>query len=289
MKKIITVIIILLFTPLANAEENKEDFYEQISRAVIRLEHIERIKKEGSNIIETRNISDGTAFFVASGKSLCLVSARHVVEKNHNLHARVRCKNKITQDIEVILLKIPRTRWIFHNSTGDDNTTYVDVAVQKIDWIKDRTIKYFRFEPKGSNDFDKNQLPYEDSLPPTSILSFGFPMNIGFELLEQRPFGRAGIIAMITGKEFLRLEDGKFAEERCSILDLEMFPGNSGSPVINKMDISDPNPKLLGLIVATNLRMNYAIMEPVSRIIEVLDLAKDQSTENINFWSLINP
>lgn len=289
MRRIISLtLIILLFAFSTKAEEDKEGFYEQISRAVIRLEHIEQIKKEGSNIIKTKNISDGTAFFVASEKDLYLVSARHVVDKNHALHARVRCKNEVTKEIEVILLKVQKDRWIFHNVTGDNNTNYVDVAVQKIEWIKDRTIKAFRFESKESKNFEINQLPYEDPLPPRSILSFGFPMDIGFKLLEQRPFGRSGIIAMVTGKEFLKLANGKFAEERDVILDLDMFPGNSGSPVINKMDISDPKPKLLGLIVATNLKMNYAIMEPVSRIIETLDLAKGQSKENVNFWFLIN-
>ncbi len=288
MRKILPFILItVLFSFSAKAEEKEEGFYEQISRAIIRLEHVEQIKKEGSDIIETRNISDGTAFFVASGKDLYLVSARHVVDKNHDLHARVRCKNKITQKIEVILLTTPKNRWIFHNITGDNNTNYVDVAVQKIGWINNRSIKHFRFEPKTSNDFEKNQLPYEDPLPPKSILSFGFPMNIGFELLEQRPFGRSGIIAMVTGKEFLKLENGKFAEEKDIILDINMFPGNSGSPVINKMDSTDPKTTLLGLIVATNLKMNFAIMEPVSRIIETLDLAREQSKDNINFWSLI--
>lgn len=272
----------------AKAEKNEENLYEQLSRAIIRLEHIEQVKKEGSSVIETRNISDGTAFFVASGKDLYVVSSRHVVDKNHDLHARVRCKNETTKETEVILLRIPRDRWIFHNITGDNNTSFVDVAAQKIAWIKDRSVKCFRFEPKGSKNFKENQLPYEDPTPPRPVLSFGFPMDIGFKLLEQRPFGRSGIIAMVTGKEFLKLENGKFAEERDIILDIDMFPGNSGSPVINKIDLTDPTPKILGLIVATNLEMNYAIMEPVSRIIETLNLAKNQSKKDIDFWSLIN-
>lgn len=289
MKRIILIALIILFFAFqSNADEKKENFYEQISRAVIRLEHFEQIKREGSDTIETKNVSDGTAFFVASGKDLYLVTARHLADKNYDLHARVRCRNELSSKMEVILLKVPKERWMFHNLIGDDNTNYVDVAVQKIEWIKDRTIKFFRFEQKESENFKKNQLPFEDPSPPKSILSFGFPRTIGFELLEQRPFGRSGIIAMVTGKEFLKLTNGKFAEEKTIILDLDMFPGNSGSPVINEMVFGDSKPKLLGLIVATNLKMNYAIMEPVSRIIETLDLAKEQSKKNINFWSLIN-
>jgi len=86
MKKI-TLAIIIFFScfSLIYAEEperEKEDFYSQINRAVIRLEHTQKIKHEGSEDIEVKNIPGGTAFFVASGKELFVVSARHVVEKN---------------------------------------------------------------------------------------------------------------------------------------------------------------------------------------------------------------
>ena len=58
LRKILLLILIIFISVFsAKAEENKEDFYEQISRAIIRLEHIEQIKKEGSDIIETKNIS----------------------------------------------------------------------------------------------------------------------------------------------------------------------------------------------------------------------------------------
>lgn len=289
---ILLIIICFMLATLANAdneEDKEESFYEQISQGVIRLEHHEEIKQEGSNKAKSRNVSNGTAFFVRSGKSLYVVSARHVVEKGHNLHARVRCKNRETGNFELALLKLPRERWFFHPDEGDRDTNYVDVAAQKIHWIKDRRIRTFRYEPKDSKDFKKNQLPLEDATPPKKILVFGFPVDIGFKLLEQRPFGRSGIIAMVTGKEFLKLSPTKFAEERCSLIDADMFPGNSGSPIINQFSPSDPEPKLLGLVIASNLKLNFAVMEPVSRIREVLDLAKEQSTEGVNNWFLREP
>lgn len=282
MKKLFYIItIFFLFPILANADngkDKKEPFYEQISRGIIRLEHHDTT----SGKVET-----GTAFFVHNGKHLYVVSARHVVEKDYDLQARVRSKNRKTGDIEVILLKLRKERWIFHPNEGDIDTHYVDVAAQKILWIKDRNIKGFRYEPKDSKDFEKNQLPLEDAVPPKPILVFGFPLNIGFKLLEQRPFGRAGIIAMTTGKEFLKLTATKFAEERCSLIDAEIFPGNSGSPVINQVNVFDRHRKLLGLVIASNSKLDYAVMEPVSRIREVLDLAKKQSTEGLRSWFLI--
>ena len=188
----------------------------------------------------------------------------------------------------LILLKLPKERWIFHTDEGDKDTLYVDVAAQKIGWIKGRTIKYFIYESEDSKDLEKNQLPLEDADPPRSILVFGFPENIGFELLEQKPFGRLGIIAMTTGKKFLKLKDGKFAEEKCGLIDAEIFPGNSGSPVMNEMNILDPNPRLLGVVIASNSRMDFAVMEPVSRIREVLDLAEEQSAEGLECWFLMS-
>ena len=85
----------LLLPVCSNSAENEEEsFYSQLSHAIIRLEHIEHVQQEGSNRVIPRNISDGTGFFVATEKALFIVSARHVVEKPHDLHARVQCRNK---------------------------------------------------------------------------------------------------------------------------------------------------------------------------------------------------
>jgi len=45
---------------------------------------------------------------------------------------------------------------------------------------------------------------------------------------------------------------------------------------MNQMTITDQEPRLLGLIKATNTNLDFAVMEPVSRIRETLDLAKDK-------------
>ncbi len=253
--------------------KKKEPLYAQLNRAIVRLEHIENIIQEGSKKVITKNISDGTAFFVYREKSLFIVSARHVVEKPYDLHARVQCKNRKTDNIEVILLSLPRSNWVYHENTGDKDTNYVDVATMKINWIKGRSIKYFRYEPEDTETKNKNQLPYKDPEPPNPILVFGFPANVGFDLMEQKPLGRFGIISMKTDKEFIKLK-GKYIEERCCLIDASMFPGNSGSPVINQPRLGASKPKLLGLVIATNKTLDFGIMEPVSRIREVIDVAK---------------
>ena len=295
--KRVTLAIIIFFScfSLIYAEEPneaKEDFYSQITRAIIRLEHTQKTKYEGSEDIKTTDIANGTAFFVASGEELFIVSARHVVEKNYDLHARVQTKNKITNKKETVILKLPKDRWVFHPNNGDKDTHYIDVAAMKINWIKNHSIKHFRYEPEKSVEKDRNQLSTDDPKPPRPILVFGFPLDIGFELLEQKPFGRLGIIAMRTGQKYLRVNylnsGNKFAEERCCIVDVEAFSGNSGSPIINQFNsVFDPKIKLLGLLVAANNKMDFAVMEPVSRIREVLDIAKEKSNKDINFWSLL--
>lgn len=198
------------------------------------------------------------------------------MEKPYDLHARVQSKNQKTGKFEVILLKLPRDKWIYHDNSGDEDTRFVDVAAIKIHWIKDRSIKYFRYEPEGSKYQDKNQLPLEDPEPPRPILVFGFPADVGFQLLEQKPLARLGVVSMKTGKEFLKLNGTKFAEERCCLIDARMFPGNSGSPVMNQPRLTDSKPKLLGLVIAANNTLDFGVIEPVSRIREVLDLIRDR-------------
>ena len=117
----------------------------------------------------------------------------------------------------------------------------------------------------------------EDPDPPRAILVFGFPADVGFQLKEQKPLVRLGVVSMKTGREFLKLDSGKFAEERCCLIDARIFGGNSGSPVMNQITITDSQPRLLGLVKAANARLDFAVMEPVSRIRETLDLAKDKA------------
>ena len=268
--------------------EEKEDLYTQLNRAVIRLEHSEKIEKEGSGKTIDINKPNGTAFFVRGKDDFFVVTARHVVENDYDLHARIQCKNRLTGDNELILLKLQRDKWNFHQKDESNDTNYVDVAVMKIPWIKDRDINVFRYELPKSKNASRNQLPDKDPLPPTSILIFGFPLDIGFELSEQKPLGRLGIISMVTGKKFLKMENDKFVEEKAILIDTKMFPGNSGSPVIRQLLPLASKIQLLGLVIAQNMQMNYAIIEPVSRIRETINLAKKSSNEDIDFWFPLN-
>jgi len=274
-----SLLLICLVASSALSEELKESFYSQISSAVVRLEHFETVKQEGSTNVIVKNIPDGTAFFVVGKQQGFIVSARHVVEKPYDLHARVQVKNDKTGAQKVLLLKLPRDKWIYHDNKGDPETNYVDVAVMRLFALPNHIPSYFTYDPKEFSDEKKNQLPFADPEPPRPIVVFGFPGDIGFDLMEQNPLSRLGIVSMKSGKKFIKFSDGKFVEERACLIDARIFIGNSGSPVMNQMTFADPQPKLLGLVIATNTGLDFAIIEPTSRIRETIDQAIDKEPQ----------
>lgn len=294
MKKIIFIELILLLTLILSLNcyateqtDEKENIYLQLCRAVIRLEHTEEILNDSLNKTINKNMPDGTAFFVQNDNDLFVVTARHVVEKDYDLHARVKCRSKKTGEYTILLLKLNRDKWIFHPEEQSIDTNYVDIAIMKIGWLKDWSIKRFRYELPNNENYHLNQLPLEDPSPPDCILIFGFPLNVGFKLSEQKPFGRLGIIAMVTGERFLKMENGKFAEPKTILIDSDMFPGNSGSPVIKQLTPLSPEIQLLGLVFASNEKANFAVIEPVSRIRETINIAKE-TPKNMECWHLID-
>ena len=288
-KLLLTLLLGLCLVPGPAEAKEEEDLYSQISRAVIRLERTVRAPKKGSpGEFEKKLVSHGTAFFVSRENTLFVVSARHIADWPGDLSARVEWLNEETGEREIVLLRLPKSRWVFHSNEGDEDTHPVDVAAMRIPWIQDRGVTFFRYDLPGSENEDETQLPMADPSPPRAILVFGFPMHIGFEMLRQRPFVRSGIIGMRTGKKFLRLDNGvtlKFVEERCVLIDAEVFGGNSGSPMTNQTSLHDPKFQLLGLVIGTDKALNYSIVEPVSRIREVLEQAKNHDPEDFVFWS----
>lgn len=282
MKRLRISILLLIAGAISSVGEENEPLYKQMCRAVVRLERIQLAQQQGRPALQY--LPQGTAFFVNHSNQLYIVTARHVVVPRHDLQARVECMRTDTNQTEVILLKLPHEKWVFHPDSGDNDTHPVDVAVMKLHSIKDRSVKSFRYVPLGATDHDTNQLPLKDPEPPQPILVFGFPADVGFGLLEQRPLGRFGVVSMKTDKEFI-MWDGKFGEERCCLIDVRIFGGNSGSPVMNEMRITDSKPRLLGLVSAVNNGLDFGIMEPASRIRETLDQA--HSMEPSGTWELI--
>lgn len=260
-------------------DAEKVGIYDVMLSATCRLEYVEKTFLEGSNekgqpLIETRIVPWGTGFFVAVGNETYILTARHVAEVDQDLRSRITTINRETGEAVSLLLKLPRKNWVFHDAEGDKNTRYVDVAAMK---IPQKWQDYLRV--MGSSWF------YDDDIKaPSEILVFGFPEDVGFELKSQRPISRVGVISMCSDELFISDREGKYWPPKACIIDTKMLGGNSGSPVLNK-PISGTY-KLLGLVSGGNLRMDYGIMEPISRIKEVLEKTKKQPLPKDNLWFL---
>src|SRR5262245_9815776 len=133
----------------------------------------------------------------------------------------------------------------------------------------------FRYCQKDCPQKEYNQLGMDDIGPPAQVVVLGFPANIGLRLKEPRPMARHGVVALKTNEEFIEVS-GKYFESRAFLIEAAMFPGNSGGPVI-QLPLIGANLYLVGLISASNPSLTYAVVTPVSRIREVLDLAKDKT------------
>jgi hypothetical protein len=282
----ISLIFLLLGGLREGKGEEKESFYSKSNRLILRLEHVEKAAPESAGRVKEHSKSDGTAFFVQWADELYVVTARHVTERGYELRAKVRIKDLKTGTIKVALLSLPTKRWVYHPNQGDKDTRSVDVAAMKINWLEDHQVMTFLYEMEGQKEGRGNQLSLQDPEPPQPILVFGFPSEIGFELTEQRPMGRVGIVSMVAGNKFMKME-GKYMAERACLIDIGAFPGNSGSPVINQFSLQgEPQIKLLGVLIGTNPKRRYAVMEPVSRVRETLEIARSQSLGGLTFWSL---
>lgn len=286
-QKVLLAIILttVCLLPLSHifSQEDKESFYSQLGRAVIRLEHYEDVKKEGQDRSTRETKWDGTGFFVKTREDLYVVTARHVVETGYDLHARVPVSIAGGRT-EVMELRLPRTQWVFHSNGASPTTHAVDVAVMKIPQNNRGGVVVIRYCPGECPKDEYNQLEL-DPVPPQQIMVFGYPLDIGFQLSQPRPMGRQGIVAFQAEEEFIKYSlKGvvKYAEENAFLVDAKLFPGNSGSPIL-RVPILGRKVYLVGLVVASNERLDFAIAEPSSRIRETLDLAQN-STEDFQAW-----
>jgi len=289
MKKVCFILFLILFfhsqLVLGSQDKGKKDepFYQQLTRAIIRLETID-------------NKPVGTAFFVHHSKDnkyFYLVTARHVAYPPKPLKSRVPSQRKDTGQTEIIELRIPTDKWIFHPNNekyveikGKKETIApVDVAIVKVPGIKDRRIRTTGYCPNECDDKNKNQFFEKEPMPPMRVMVWGFPVNLGFTLEEQRPLVRLGFVAMKAKEPFIRT-NGILRDEKVFLLDAPIFPGNSGGPIYSYPVLG--HPKLVGLISASNIPLNFAIAEPVSRIAETMDVAFSSDLRLEGAWFLIN-
>lgn len=279
-------ILFLIALPNFIFSQDDESYYQQISRAIIRLEDVKTGKPIGTAFF-VNNHSDSTHYY--------LVTARHVVESNRILRARVSSQRLDNSENEVIELRLPKDIWIYHplgSYTIKVMNKYekifpIDVAITKLPPIKGRRLKTIGY---NETDDKKNQISLEKVEPPNQIIVWGFPGDLGFNLEEQRPLGRVGIVAMTANEPFIRTKNSHgellLRDEQVLLIDAPILPGNSGSPIFDFTPFKG-NVMLIGLISAANISNSYAVVEPSTRIIETIENAFNMNQKIMGSWHMI--
>ncbi len=287
---VLSVLIVLfflpgVFSPVPASGELRAGGgnFDEFNSAVIQLMHTKRVDPEGPKGNGTGESPNGTAFFVKSGSDLFVVSARHVVEKEYDIHAKVRLRNKVTRRTKDFLLKLPKEKWVFHPVKGNNDTHYVDVAAMRIDHLMEYELSSFIYDPKAKR---ANDFLFSKPETHAPVLILGFCGNRDLRGSRPKPSARLGIVSKIEGNEFFKIDNGKFVEPKAYLVDADITQGNSGSPVFQSVSsgLLKNEMKIIGMVIGTNKPMDLAIVEPASRIGETIDFAKKKSVKGNGFW-----
>jgi hypothetical protein len=294
MQYCITITIIFLFfalpnSVLSNSEENKEAFYDQLTRAVVRIEEHQSICTPGLDWSYERDVPVGTGFFLhdkhKGDSKYYIVTARHVVEKRADLFARVRISGDSNK---YVVLLLPRRLWVFNPSTEKKGYLPVDVAVMQIqptNFIK--TFLLCENDESCGKDSNNKQLKNQLNESPNVMdraIFFGFPGgDVAKESLE--PFARAGVVAYTAFNPDFRIDGKLVPDDSIYYIDSPSFPGNSGGPVLREPLPLRGGVKLFGLITGGNLvGRDYAIATRPEKILETIKHARKVARKNINGW-----
>ena len=74
-----------------------------------------------------------------------------------------------------------------------------------------------------------------------------------------------------------------YANAGVRVIDVRSFAGNSGSPVFRESGFEEA-PLLLGVISAGDDDLDFAVAEPVSRVIEALEFAAERTPPAQASW-----
>jgi len=244
---ILAILVVSLGSTMCVAAET--DHYEEISQAVVRLEHVDTTGAWKSA---------GTGFLVMYEDNAFLVTARHVAEAYDSLRARVLVVHKTADSQQVQELRSLRDGWVYHPDDGNDTSRYVDVAVTQIVGMKD-----WRFRK-----FPQDLFATRDPRPPDRVIVYGFPGHIDLQSETQRPLARGGIISSDIAERLKVKKEDKYFANRVLLADVFPFGGRSGGPVwvvlpINRITLG-------GMHIAGNDTLALSFITPVSRIVETI-------------------
>lgn len=172
----------------------------------------------------------GTGFFVIKkmkGREAYLpfmVTNRHVIENNDTIV--IRLKEKDTGELKIIDMPVVDNGKKLYSTSSDLN---IDIAVASLNgsYIITNNLEFAAF------DIDEHAVSSSEFLTKggdegTYIYMLGFPMGL-VNVDSNAPICRGGCVARIDSKEIKKTKN--------ILLDIQNFPGNSGSPIISKPEI----------------------------------------------------
>lgn len=161
----------------------------------------------------------GTGFFVhrrINDKEVLpfLVSNKHIFEGKSCVVIRMR----ETQENKLVLKDVSLSDCRVH--------TFADIAAVMLSGttITQQHLKFSSFDIDG-NSFSSFELRDNGVDEGSLVYMLGFPMGL-VNVNSELPICRMGCIA--------RISEEQIAESHDALLDIQNFPGNSGSPIVNK-------------------------------------------------------
>jgi hypothetical protein len=262
----------------AQNKPTAETFYSQAQHAILRLEYSE------TNLqTKLTNYHFATGFLVHTANNWYVITAAHVAAEPFSYAAKVPLSLE-NGDTVAARMVLPHDKWEFHPDVGDKEHFRTDVAAMKIR-IFGGGLKSFVYCPTKCVENEYNQLD-TDPEPPDVVMTFGFPAVSGM-IMFSRPLGRQGMVAFVDTQTDAISVEKKWFDKHGFVIDMPSIAGGaSGSPVI-KLPVFG-RLTLVGLMSAsnTNLGGGYAVAEPVSRIIELLDRVEAQNIAVVDPWCL---
>jgi len=251
----------------------------------------------------------GTGFFVKFEYDLYVVTARHVVDNNYDLIGITRVLNMTTNEIEIFEISLPKNNWIFHPENGSDNILPVDVSVTKINQLENYEITSFVYDNDFSSKSYIDELINENYNQQKKVFlckAFNWFTDYNIKELFALDPTRPPLTFFSPNKEGKNLQQkylknkmacrpsNKLFEDEVLFLEGNMYPGNSGSPVIEITPFENPKNKLIGIHIAseeTRIENNFIFpgtiaIEPAYRIFETLKYSEGKFDElkEVEVW-----
>jgi len=255
----------------------------------------------------------GTGFFIKFEDDFYVVTARHVVDNNYKLIGIARLLNKKTNKIEIFEIKFLKNYWFFHPINYGNNISPVDVALTKIYQLDNYEITAFGVLKEFSSKSYINRIINEDfQLPKEPFLckTFNWLTDLfikeNLKLDPTRPMptfissnkeGKVLQQKYLKNKKTCNSYETLF-EDEVLFLEGNVYPGNSGSPVIDITPLGNPEKKLIGIVIAsekTRIENNFIYpgmiaIEPAYRILETLIFSKSKidKLKNTAIWKPVS-